>query len=144
VDAGRVAGHEHLAFQSELDLESLCAKVRIVLDLPPFEFGEENATEWGSVTRDGVEYNVSMPYEDGTLQEWDATVPPECNVGLTLLVSREHPRAGDREWIIGTLVRDVGARLAAGLGREIVHHRTSQLMERETFRPHRFARGAAV
>jgi len=144
MDPGRAVDHEHLAFHSELALRSLCAKIRAVLELPPFEFGAENATEWGSSTRDGVEYNVSMPYEDGTLQDWDASVPSGCNVGMTLLVSREHPRAADREWIIGTLVREVGLRLAAGLGREIVHHRTSQVMERETFRPHRFAPGAAV
>jgi hypothetical protein len=137
----RVAGHEHLAFHSELELEALCAEIRRLLGLPPFELDAEDATAWGLSTHEGVEYNVSMPYEEGTLQAWDATVPPGCNVGLTLLVSRAHPHAGDREWIIGTLVRDVGARLAAGLGRQLVHHRTSQPIGREPFHPHVFAPG---
>ena len=137
MDLGRVAGHEHLAFHSELDLESLCARIRVVLDLPPFEFDAENQTAWGSCTHEGVEYNVSMPYDDRTLQDWDATVPPGCNVGLTLLVSPQHPHADDREWIVGTLVRHVGARLAAGLDRQITYHRSSQAAEREAFRAQR-------
>ena len=79
-----VAWHEHLAFHAELDLEPLCGVIRAALDLPPFEFGSENETEWGLCVLDRVEYNVSMPYEDGTLQAWDDTVPDGCNVGIRM------------------------------------------------------------
>jgi hypothetical protein len=135
-----VARHEHLAFHSDLDLEPLCEAIRAVLGLPPFEFGSENDTEWGLVVQDGVEYNVSKPYEDGTLQEWDDTVPGWCNVGLTLLVSKQHPRAGDPDWSVVVLVRSVGERLAAGLGGPIAHHRTSTSLPSHdaSVRPHLF------
>ena len=133
-----VAWHEHLAFHSDLDLAPLCEAICAALALPPFEFGSENETEWGLIVQDGVEHNVSMPYDDGTLQEWDDTVPGWCNVGMTLLVSKRHPRAGDPDWVVATLVRGVGERLAAALGRPIVHHRTSLPIGREGFRPHVF------
>ena len=135
-----VAWHEHLAFHSDLELEALCDAIRAALGLPPFEFGSENETEWGLIVHDGVEYNVSMPYEDGTLQAWDDTVPGLCNVGMTLLVSMQHPHAGDHDWVVATLVRGVGEGLAAALGRPIVYHRTStlQAIDGEGFHPHVF------
>ena len=135
-----VAWHEHLAFHSDLDLEPLCEAIRAALELPPFAFDSENETAWGLIVHDGVEYNVSIPYEDGTLQEWDATVPDGCNVGMTLLVSKLHPNAGDPDWVIATLVRGVAERLAEALRRPIVHHRTStpSPIGGEAFRPHVF------
>ena len=129
---------ENLAFLSDRDLEPLCEAIRAALDLPPFAFGSENATEWGLVVVDGVEYNVSMPYEAGTLQEWDDTVPSWCNAGMTLLVAKDHPRAADPEWVVTTLVRGVGERLATALDRPIVHHRTSLPIKPRDFRPHVF------
>src|SRR5262245_39912891 len=127
---------EHLAFHSDRDLEPLCASVRAALDLPPFEFGSENQTEWGLVVVDGVEYNVSMPYDDGTLQAWDDTVPDWCNVGMSLLVAKDHPCAGDPAWVVTTLVRGVGECLAAALNRPIAYHRTSLPVAARDFRPH--------
>jgi hypothetical protein len=92
MDLARFAWVEHLAFHSELDLRRLCARIRDTLDLPDLEFDSENATEWGLCDHAGVQYNVSIPYEDGTLQQWDDTVPGWCSVGMTLLVDRSHPR----------------------------------------------------
>ncbi len=69
-------GSEHLAFHSNLELEPLCAAIQKALDLPAFQLDAENETAWGFARREGVEYNVSMPYEDGTLQAWDESVPP--------------------------------------------------------------------
>src|SRR5262245_21797893 len=129
---------EHLAFHSDRDLEPLCEQIRAALDLPPFEFGSENETEWGLVVVDGVEYNVSMPYEDGTLQKWDDTVPDWCDAGMSLFVAKDHPRAGDPAWVVTALVRAVGERLAAALDRPIVYHRTSLPMGHDGFRPHVF------
>jgi hypothetical protein len=129
---------ERLAFHSELGIEPLCAAIQRALALPPFQFDAENETAWGACHHDGVEYNISMPYEDGTLQEWDETVPGGCNVGLSLLIDDDHPRAGDPGWLVGTLVRSVGERLAAALGRTLVHHRTSASLDGDAFHPHVF------
>ena len=144
MDLGAAAWVEHLAFHSALDLEPLCAAIRAALDLPAFAFDSENMTAWGLCERDGVEYNVSMPYEDGKLQEWDDTVPDGCNVGMSLLVAKDHPRAGDPGWVVGTLVRGVGERLAASLGHPLVHHRTSLPTGNENFQPHLFTVPAKI
>jgi hypothetical protein len=130
--------HEHLAFHSPIALEPLCDAVRMALDLPAFEFGTENENAWGRCRYQGVEYNLSMPPEPGTLQEWDDTVPGWCNVGLTLLVFEQHPHADDPVWIVTTLVRGVGERLAAAFGRPVVYHRTSLSLGTAKFRPHVF------
>lgn len=127
---------ERLAFRSELGIEPLCAAIGRALALPRFQFDVENETEWGACHHEGVEYNVSKPYEEGTLQEWDETVPAWCNVGLSLLIDDDHPHAGDPRWLVETLVRGVGERLAAALGRPLVHHRSSA--PGDAFRPHLF------
>jgi hypothetical protein len=138
VDDESVAVHEHLAFHSPIDLQPLCDAVRMALDLPAFEFGSEGENAWGLCRHQGVEYNLSMPPELGMLQEWDDTVPGWCNVGLTLLVFGQHPHADDPYWIVTTLVRGVGERLAATLKRPVVYHRTSLPVGGGKFRPHVF------
>jgi hypothetical protein len=134
-----VAYHEHLGFHSELGLEALCAAVREVLDLPEFQFGSEGLNAWGLCRHEEVEYNLSMPPEPGTLQEWDDTIPGWCNVGMTLLVSSQHPHADDPYWIVTSLVRGVGERLATSFARPVIYHRTSISTGQAKFRPHLFA-----
>lgn len=134
-----VASHEHLGFRSDLSLKPLCAGVRFALGLPAFEFGAENENAWGLCRHEAVEYNVSMPPGPGTLQKWDGTVPDWCNVGLTLLVMREHPRAADPAWIVTTLVRGVGDRLSAALRCPVIYHRSSLALPGAAFQPHVFA-----
>jgi hypothetical protein len=115
---------EHLAFESPLSLEAMCEVLRECLGLPPFQLGSENETEWGSATLDGVVYNLSRPYGAGTLQEWDDTVPPGCNFGLSLLVLNESPAAHDATWSSTELVPRVARSLAARLRKVVYHHRT--------------------
>ena len=115
---------EHLAFSSSLLLRECCERVREALGLPDFHFDSENETEWGLVEVDNIEYNVSRPFEEGTLYEWDETVPPGCNFGVSLIVYREHPRAGNHDWAIEALVKPFIERVAPVINVPIHHHRT--------------------
>ena len=120
----RIAVTEHLALHSMLALHPFCERVRQVLCLPAFLFDCENMTEWGSVEVDGIEYNVSRPYEVGTLQKWDDTVPPECNFGISLIVCRDHELADSQDSIYSCLVKPVGERLANEFAVPVHYHRT--------------------
>lgn len=115
---------EHLAFASPLPLRECCEKIRTAIELPEFIYDYENATEWGLVEVDNIEYNVSRPYDDGTLQEWDDTVPPDCNFGVSLIIYREHAHAGDHEWATAALVEPFIRKATRELGVPIFHHRT--------------------
>ncbi len=75
---------EHLAIHSQLDLTDFCRKLSILLNLPDFRFDSENETEWGEAKNEYLIINVSRPYEKGTLQEWDNTVPAGCNFGISI------------------------------------------------------------
>jgi hypothetical protein len=122
VDHTRLA--EHFAFWSSLSLAELCNVVRDHFHLPEFEYGSENETEWGLVLRDGLEYNISCPYEDGTLQEWDSSVPPDCNVGFTLSVSMHTAEPRDAKQSAAELVPRIGQVLADLFAQPVCHHRT--------------------
>ena len=75
---------EHLAIHSQLNLTDFCRKLSILLNLPDFQFDSENETEWGEAKSEYLIINVSRPYEKGTLQEWDDTVPAGCNFGISI------------------------------------------------------------
>jgi hypothetical protein len=80
------------------------------LGCSPFEFGAENETQWGDATLGEVSLNVSRPYEDGTLREWDSSVPEGFDVGISI-------RGADS---VAVLARAI----AKALGARVVHHRT--------------------
>ena len=120
----RTAMIELLAAKSPLTLRDFCERVREILDLPEFHFDSENETEWGHVEVDNIEYNVSRPYEEGTLQEWDDTVPAGCNFGISLILYREHSHANDHEWAVGHLVAPVAQQLADAFNIPVRYHRT--------------------
>ena len=101
---------EHLAVRSDLGLEDVCAKLVAALGCSPFEFGAENETQWGDATLGEVSLNVSRPYEDGTLREWDSSVPEGFDVGISI-------RGADS---VAVLARAI----AKALGARVVHHRT--------------------
>jgi hypothetical protein len=110
---------EHLAVDAPLLLEEFCSGMQIRFGLPEFKFDCENETEWGLVKHEGVEYNVSRPYERGTLEEWDGSVPVGCNFGIVLTVFRSCPADKD-----AGLVSRIGQGLADLLGCRVYHHRT--------------------
>jgi hypothetical protein len=115
---------EHLAMECPLSLEEFCEAMRQRFSLPDFGYDSEDETEWGSVVHEGIEFNVSRPYEPGTLEEWDGSVPVGCNIGITLAVFQDCPPGQDAEWNSQALVSQVGQGLADLLGRRVYHHRT--------------------
>jgi len=114
---------EHLAVKSPLTLQEFTDLFRQVLNLPALEFDSENESEWGAVELSGTEYNISKPYEEGTLQEWDGTTPYGCNFGITLSTSKEHPNAANMEES-NPVVASVAQRLSNGLDIPVFYHRT--------------------
>jgi hypothetical protein len=129
MDFGRIRLTESLALDSPLALEGLCDVFRVLFGLPEFEYDCENETEWGLMEQEGIEYNVSRPYERGTLEEWDGSVPVGCNFGITLMVSQECPPGRDAAWGSAEFAPRIGQALADRLGTRVYHHRSSSAGE---------------
>ena len=124
MEYSRIRVMEHLAVKAPLSLQEFCDLMKAGLGLPDFEFDFENETEWGLVEVSGIEYNVSRPYESGTLEEWDGTVPVGCNFGITLMVAGDTTPVAVIEHDSDVLAEFVGQKLADALGRKVYHHRT--------------------
>jgi hypothetical protein len=129
MDFGRIRLMESLALDCPLSLEEFCDVFRGLSSLPEFEYDCENETEWGLVEQEGIEYNVSRPYERGTLEEWDGSVPVGCNFGITLMVSQDCPPGRDAAWGSAELAPRIGQALADKLGIRVYHHRSSSAGE---------------
>lgn len=120
----RIRLAEHLAVDCSLSLTEFCEGMQRLLSLPDFAYDSENETEWGSVVDAGIEFNVSRPYERGTLEEWDDSVPAECNVEVTLTAFRDCHPGQDPDWDSMELVERVGQGLANLLRQRVFYHRT--------------------
>jgi hypothetical protein len=136
----RVQFMEHLALYCRLPLDAFCDAAQRCLGLPHFQFDSENETEWGLVRYEGVEYNISRPYERGTLQEWDPSVPAGCNFGVILIVSPECPLGQDADWRVNELTPRVGQALADLFHQPVYHHRSwlgpgENMARQNTFHP---------
>ena len=114
----------HLALQSNLELETFCKVFSSLNDLPPFRFDFENETEWGEVELNGIWYNVSRPYEAGTLHAWDATVPSDCNFGITLGTQKKLSFSEVFKNEFAALTSRIAQKLAVKLNTTVYHHRT--------------------
>ncbi len=131
---------EHLAVECDLDLQGFCTRLRTALGLPEFHLDGENLIDWGLVEVEHIEYNVAYPSASGVLQKWDKTVPRGCNFDVSLIVSREHPHAGDPQWSFSNLVTPIGQIIANEFKIDVHYHRTwlavGQNVERRVvFRP---------
>ena len=131
---------EHLAVDCPLSLHEFCGAMQRQFELSDFVFDCENATEWGLVEHDGIEYNVSRPYERGTLKEWDDSVPVGCNFGVILIVAQDCSPGRNAEWSSDELVPHVGQGLADLFGQRVYHHRTwlgvgNNLSRKRVFHP---------
>lgn len=115
---------EHMAVSTPLSLIEFCDRCRHVLDLPEFRYDYENETEWGVAKTQDMEYNISRPYEVGTLQEWDDTVPDGCNFGISLILSHSHPNANNHDWAFKHLVVPVAQQIANEFNLPVYYHRT--------------------
>jgi len=113
-----------MALRSELDLKKFCEKFVTVLGLPPMSYDSENETEWGNVDHNGIDYNVSRPYEEGTLQQWDDTTPIGCNFGVTVSIRKKNPFADNDKWIFDNLIAKICNRLANAFNTSVYYHRT--------------------
>lgn len=114
---------EHVTLQSDLDLLTFGERFRKALKLPPMKHDNENETEWFDVDQDGINYSVSRPYEEGTLQDWDDTTPEGCNFGIVLGIHKDHPNVFDNIWV-DNMVREICQQLAATFNTSVYHHRT--------------------
>jgi len=114
---------EYVTLQSDLDLMTFGEKFQKALMLPQMDYDYENETEWLDIDHDGINYNVSRPYEEGTLQEWDDTTPEGCNFGIVLGIHKDHPHVLDDTWVDST-VAIVCRQLAETFQTTVYHHRT--------------------
>lgn len=105
---------EHLALYSKLNLIDFCKRISDLIGLPEFVFDSENETEWGESKKGDLLINVSKPFEIGTLQDWDATVPAGCNFGITIT----KPKIKQRE------IEKIGGLIANEFKTSVFHHRT--------------------
>jgi hypothetical protein len=112
---------DHLAISSPLSLTDCCSIAQNALHLPPFELDSENESEWGIAVKDGIEYNISRPYEAETLRDWDPTVPEGFNIGVTLMFSEDSTWSANA---FDAMAEQVGRTLASAFGTTVVHHRT--------------------
>lgn len=114
---------EHLALHSDLTLKDFCSRLMPLLDLPEFEYDFENETEWGESKAGDLTFNVSRPYEAGTLTRWNDTVPESCNFGITI-ARKEVDQA--EIWRIGQVIADAF--------NETVHYHTSWIRPGKTIK----------
>ncbi|MBK9248235.1 MAG: hypothetical protein IPM69_09030 [Ignavibacteria bacterium] len=114
---------EHISLKSDLDLLAFGEKFETVLSLPKMEYDYENETEWLNIHVDRLSYNISRPYEEGTLQEWDDTTPEGCNIGIVLCIHNDHPLALDNDWVNKT-VSTICELLSSTFNSKVYHHRT--------------------
>lgn len=136
----RVVMTEHLALKSPATLGEFCNRFRELFNLPEFYFDCENETEWGAVEVDNIEYNVSRPYEVGTLQEWDDTVPFGCSFGVTLIFFCEHLNGKDHDWAVTNVVSPIAQLIANQFATPVHYHRTwfkpgKNIKRTQVFRP---------
>ena len=105
---------EHLATYSTSNLKDFCSRLKIILDIPDFVYDYENETEWGESKKGNLTINVSKPFEIGTLQEWDDTVPDKCNFGISMT----------KENIDLNEIRRIGQLIADEFRTSVYYHRT--------------------
>jgi len=96
----------------------------VFLPLCFFPCVSDNETEWGIAETQDTQYNISRPYEVGSLQEWDDTVPDGCNFGISLILFRSHPNAHDHDWAVNHLVTPVAQKIANEFNIPVHYRRT--------------------
>jgi hypothetical protein len=114
---------EHICLKSDLDLQTFGEKFVTALSLPTMRYDFENETEWLTLDFGDLNYNISRPYEEGTLQEWDETTPHGCNFGIVLSIHKDHPSVLDNAWVDKT-VAGICGQLASTFNTTVYHHRT--------------------
>jgi hypothetical protein len=114
---------EHICLKSDMDLKTFGEKFQTALSIPTMEHDYENETEWLTVDEDRLNYNISRPYDEGTLQEWDDTTPEGCNIGIVLSIHKDHPFVLDNSWV-DNIVANICRKLVKTFNVTVYHHRT--------------------
>jgi len=68
----------------------------------------------GSLKKDNLTINVSRPFEIGTLQKWDDTVPDNCNFGIS--ITKKKVQLNE--------VKEIGQLIANEFKATVHYHRT--------------------
>ncbi|MDQ0890248.1 hypothetical protein QFZ81_005336 [Paenibacillus sp. V4I9] len=101
--------NEHLSFNSDFTLVDFIQLLRKSLSLDEFQFDYENENNWGwTYDEDRIEINVSKPFEEDKLYEWDSTVPRGCNFGISLMSNDSNfnydPHKYHHDFVINKLI----------------------------------------
>ena len=122
---------EHICLKSDLNLKVFGEKFELALSLPKMEYDYENETEWLEIDLKDIYYNISKPYQEGTLQEWDDTVPQDCNFGISISFHKNHPFIFDNNRI-DKKIANICEILAHTFNTDVYHHRTFILGKNES------------
>ncbi|WP_128100946.1 hypothetical protein [Paenibacillus sp. DCT19] len=119
---------EHIAFQSNLTLEEFTKSLSALIDTDAFQFDFENENNWSwAHDEDQIEVNISKPFKEGTLQEWDDTVPEGCNFGVSLRTSnKKELRQSDtfnELFVLGNLIPKYIKMIEMIIGGKAYYHR---------------------
>ncbi len=109
---------EHFALTIEIGLVEFCDRFQSLFELPKMTSDHENETEWAEIDCNGINYNISRPYDMGKLTEWDPTVPEKCNFGISLGISKSAPNCNEIE------INRIGNLLSTEFKTNIYYHRT--------------------
>ena len=118
MDIDTISKIEHFSAFIDLNLKEVCDNFRLVLELPEMTFNSEKETEWAEVNFEGINYNISKPYEIGTLNKWDDQVPKEHNFGIVLTINKTNINFNKAE------LEKMGYLLSNSLNANLLHYRT--------------------
>ncbi len=118
MDIEQINKIEYFAVAIEIGLTEFCSRFQKILELPNMNYDYENETEWGEINYNGIDYNVSKPYDVGTLTEWDSTVPKNCNFGISFGISKTKNSLEENE------INQIGNLLSTEFKTNVYYHRT--------------------
>lgn len=124
---------EHLTFNSDLTLMECIELLRKSLSLDEFQFDYENENNWGwTYDEDRIEINVSKPFEENKLSEWDPTVPKGCNFGVSLMSNDSNfkydPRNYNHDYVINKLIPKYVSAIEQITKAKVYYHRGNHHM----------------
>ncbi len=118
MDIEQINKIEYFAVAIEIGLTEFCKRFQRVFELPNMTYDYENETKWGEINYNGIDYNVSKPYDIGTLAEWDSTVPKHCNFGISFGISKTKHSLDENE------INRIGNLLSTEFKTNVYYHRT--------------------
>ena len=122
---------EHFALLTDLELEDFSLRFEKIFNLTRMNFDYENETEWVEIEHEGVNYNVSRPYEAGVLNGWDSSIPEPCNFGISFGILRKGKVSDDE-------INKFGNLLAVEFQTPVYYHRTWIRVGKNEIRNRRF------